>query len=83
MGKVHLIICILSTVILYEESRVLFILSLINSIFNFWSFGIMHNFKSYPLNAPNSWTVINFITSVAGIIFLIISIILGIEVYKP
>lgn len=49
----------------------LFPFAVINAIANFWSFGVMHNFTYNPQSAPNSWAVVNMLSTLIGIILLI------------
>jgi hypothetical protein len=43
----------------------------INAVFNWYSLTIMEPFFLEPRLAPNSWSLVNFVTSVAGLGFLL------------
>lgn len=73
MGFILVIIWVIATIIFYLKDSSLFFISLILSILHFWSLGILYNFKDV-FYTPSIWAIINFITTIAGIIFLIISI---------
>lgn len=73
-GLISLIICIVAASRVYSEGSVIFYISIIVALLNFWSFGVMYNFRDNPIMAPNFWTKINMITTFASIGFLIFSI---------
>ena len=52
-----------------QESELL-IISIILGVANFWTFGILHNYKHESYSPPNS-TMVNFITSLMAIVLLV------------
>ena len=46
-----------------------------NAVLNFWSLGIMHNYKNEPYVHPHErpWVMVNMITSVIGLVLFAIS----------
>lgn len=71
MGFLMIIICAIAAYRLYGHS--LFIIALIITILDFWSYGIMHNYRRNPDMIPNFWVSINMISSIGGIGLLIFS----------
>lgn len=57
-----------------QGSSTLLTLSIILGVLNFWSLGIMHNY-THEHYTPRIWGLINFLTSIGSIVFVIISII--------
>lgn len=74
MGFINFIICIVGTYLNYVKgTNIVFFISAIALIVNFWTWGIMNNFKDNPQQISNSVTTINFISFVVGLIMLIVS----------
>ena len=79
MGWLHLTVCIAAPLLLYgQRLPALFWGAVVVAMANFWSFGIMHSFKHDPDAAPNSWTIVNLVTAVAGLGLVVAGIVLRI-----
>jgi len=74
MGIIWIVICVAA--VLLSRGKSIFAFAVINAIANIWSFGIMHNYRYDPQNIPDFWTTINMITTVIGVILLIIALII-------
>jgi len=72
-GLISLIICIVAASRVYSKSIMIFWIAIIVAIANFWSFGVMYNFRDNPNMAPDFWTRVNMITTFIGIGVLIFS----------
>jgi hypothetical protein len=73
-------VCIAATVALYRVSSALGTLALIVTLVNFWSLGVMHNYRNEPgVSGGYERFVIsvNMITSVTGLVLLILGLIRG------
>ncbi|WP_409293137.1 hypothetical protein [Peribacillus sp. SCS-37] len=57
----------------YIADSSLILVSIIFGVLNFWSFGILYNFR-HDTYTPHFWGIINFLTSIASIVFVIIAI---------
>lgn len=68
-----MIFWVISCVLFYNEQSSLFTISLILGVLNFWSLGIMFNYK-YDSFTPRIWGGISFLTSIASVVFLLIAI---------
>lgn len=53
------------------------------TVANLWSYGIMHNFIDEPEAAPDSWALVNMISSFAGLALLAYGIYCSIQVSSP
>lgn len=74
MGLINFIICVIGAYLNYRKGiSIAFIISVIVAFINFWTWGIMNNFKNNPQQISNSVTTINFISFILGIIMLIVS----------
>lgn len=73
MGVIWVIFWVISSIIFYNESSSLFMVSLILGVLNLWSLGILHNYK-YDTYTPRVWGLISILTSIASIVFIIIAI---------
>ena len=74
MGWIYAIICIVAAYRIYvRDIKSIFWIAVIVAIANVWSFGVMHNYRDNPYEAPNFWTNINMITAFIAIAFLIYS----------
>jgi len=69
-GLINLGICIFAAYRLH--GTYLFIPSIINAIANFWGLGILHNYRDDP-ETPRIPGCIHILTSVGGLVLLIIS----------
>jgi hypothetical protein len=68
MGWVQFAICAFAAYRLnYIGSDPIFYFAVGVAVANLWSFGVMHNFRSSPQLAPNSWTLINILSMIAGV----------------
>jgi hypothetical protein len=47
------------------------IFAVINAVANFWSLGVLRNFRGNPEMAPDFFTTMNWISALIGIILLI------------
>lgn len=82
MGKYQLGICIFAAFLIYGATYpVWFWIAAINAGVSLWSFGIMWNFRHNPLKAPNLWSAINLVTSIARIGLLVYGVILNLKTY--
>jgi len=72
MGWIWLLVCV--GAVFLNTGSALFIPSIVVAVGNLWSFGIMHNFRHEPQTAPNGATLINMLTTVAGIVLLIVGL---------
>jgi hypothetical protein len=75
LGKLSIFVCGLAAYIAYDTHSSLTIFAVINFIANFWSLGIMWNYRGDPYERSNyvqSVIIVNMITSGLGLIFLII-----------
>ncbi len=70
VGIIVLAVCVFAAVRLY--GTYLFVPSIINAIANLWGLGILHNFRDDP-ETPRIPGGIHILTTIIGIIFLIIS----------
>ncbi len=80
MGALSLVVCIAATIVLFGVSRGLGAFALIVTILNFWSLGIMRNFGGYGgVSGRYERLVItvNMLTSVTGLILLIVGFVRG------
>lgn len=74
-GLISLIICVAAALRFYSKNSMIFWIAVIVVVVNFWSFGVMYNFKDSPQSAPNFWTTINMITTFIGLGLIIFSFI--------
>lgn len=74
MGIFSIVICIVA--VLLSRGKPIITPAIIGLVINVWSFGVMHNYKNKPQDAPNFWTVSNFLSTLAGILFIILSFII-------
>ena len=73
-GIVNFIICGLAAYILNQpDTQTMFNVAAVNAGLNLWSFGVMSNYRDNPMMAPNFWTNVNMLTTLAGIGLLIYS----------
>ena len=78
MGWFSFIICGIATYLAFKTNSAISIFALINAIANFWSFGIMHNYGGHigvGGNYERFVITLNMITTIVGIILLIIVLI--------
>ena len=80
MGWIHLGICVLAAALLYGTGW-LFWVGIAIAGGNFWSFGIMHNFRHDPDSAPDFWALVNMATALTGIALLIYIIVMKVLVF--
>lgn len=74
MGFWQVLICGAAAYLLYQSgAQIIFYIAAVNAGANLWSYGIMHNFQDDPTSAPNSWTIINMVTTFIGLGLLIFS----------
>lgn len=74
MGWLSVGICVFAAINLYEDqTSPVFIFAVIVAIGNFWSFGVMVNFRDEPRLIPNFWTQVNMFSTFIGVILLIYS----------
>lgn len=74
MGIISVFICGLAAYLLNStENEIIFNIAAVNTGINFWSYGVMHNFSDDQMSAPNSWTMINMVTTVIGVGLLVSS----------
>jgi len=71
MGLFSIVICIIALVL--SRGKTIFTPAIIILILNIWSYGVMYNFRDNPEAAPNFWTVINFLSTIAAVILIILS----------
>lgn len=75
MGIFNLVLCIFATYICYNKGlTILALICLIITCLNIWSFSIMCKFRNSSEGIPKLWILINFLTSFAGLIFLVIAL---------
>ena len=72
MGFISVFIWVVSSFIFYINSSELLKVSIILGILNFWSLGIMYNYK-YDDYTPRIWGFICMSTTFSSIIFLILA----------
>jgi len=74
MGIIWFVVCVAA--VLLSMGKSIYTFALINAIANIWSFGVMHNYSHDPQNIPDFWTIVNMITTVIGVLLLIIALII-------
>lgn len=74
MGIVWIVICIMALVL--SKGKATFTPAIIVLILNIWSYGVMHNFRHNPQEAPNFWSTINMLSTIAAVILVIISFVI-------
>jgi hypothetical protein len=73
LGFIFVSFWAVATFIFFNDSSSLFIFSLILGVLNFWSLGILFNYK-HDSYTPRIWGGVNILTSLTSIVFLIIAI---------
>lgn len=79
-GLISLAICVAAAWRLYGHGA-LFVVASIVAVANFWSLGIVHNYKHDSIHqAPEQRPAIavNMLTTLAGLILLVISFVVGV-----
>jgi intracellular septation protein A len=75
MGLILVAICFFAAYRLYHihPGSILSIIATIITILNFWAWGVMMNYKQDPHNVPEGWVTVSSITTIIGLILLIVS----------
>ena len=76
MGFIFFIVCLIAVILVYLKYAItmMFWIVIINAILNLWSLGILFNYKKSN-HTPGFWAILNQITLVIGIIFIILGFI--------
>lgn len=81
-GWKTLAVCVSAVLLLWGKGHPLaFWAALVVAILNFWSFGVMYNFKANPMAAPDSWTRVNLATAIVGLLLFSYGVIANLERY--
>lgn len=77
-GWIFLSICLVPLLLFYVSGKTgWMVVSIVNAVANFWSFGIMHNYATDPDAAPDWATVMNFVSFILGIGLIVYAFIAG------
>ena len=74
MGFLFVVFWAIAAYLFYIDSSSLFVISLVLAALNFWSLGILYNYKNNTYT-PRIWGGINVLTSIASIVFLLFAFI--------
>ena len=83
-GWKTLSVCVLAVLLLWGKGHpIAFWGALLVAILNFWSFGVLYNFRATPEAAPNGWARVNLVTAIAGLTLFSYGVIANVERFPP